>query len=143
MLEIAVEVYMNIENFSLSWRWTNSSHAMFSKKLLSELHPLSIKLANQVADSIPDDIFIDGVRFNASDEQLTIHWLKEIKLTPQRVTISWDRDTALNLPWSVFCEYWDDFCYPSSDDVNILLGNGKCFLRWHHYEVFEFDEGIL
>jgi len=73
MLEIAVEVYMNIEKFSLSWRWTNSSHAMFSKKILSELHPLSIKLANQVADSIPDDIFIDGVRFNASDEQLTIH----------------------------------------------------------------------
>jgi len=49
----------------------------------------------------------------------------------------------LNLPWSVFCEYWDDFCYPSSDDVNIFLGNGEFFLRWHHYEVFEFDEGIL
>lgn len=134
---------MNIEKFSLSWRWTSSSHVVFSKEILSELHPFSIESANEIADSIPAEKSNGVIRFSALDDQLTMQWLKGIRLTPQRVTISWDRDTALNLPWSIFCEYWDDFCYPSSDDVDVFLENGKCFLRWNHYEVFELDEDAL
>jgi len=116
---------------------------VFSKEILSELHPLSIESVNEIADFISAEKSNDVIRFNALDEQLTMQWLKEIKLPPQRVTILWDRDTALNLPWSVYCEYWDDFCYPSSDDVDVFLESGQCFLRWNHYEVFELDKGAL
>lgn len=110
---------------------------------MSELHPFSIESANEIADSIPAEKSNGVIRFSALDDQLPMQWLKGIRLTPQRVTISWDRDRALNLPWSIFCEYWDDFCYPSSDDVDVFLENGKCFLRWTHYEVFELDEDAL
>jgi len=110
---------------------------------LSELHPLSIESANKLANSKSVDISIGLTRFSASNDQLTSQWLKEIKLPPQRVTILWDRDTALTLPWSTYCEFWGDFCYPSSDDTDIFLENGECFLRWNHYEVFELDEGTL
>jgi hypothetical protein len=130
---------MNIEDFSLAWRWTSSSHANFSAKTLSELQPLNIELANELASNLHVDFPVEAAKFDATDDQLTKIWLQEINLEPQRVTISWDRDTALNLPWFIFCKYWDDFCYPSSDDADIMLENGRHFLRWNHYEVFELN----
>jgi hypothetical protein len=43
--------------------------------------------------------------------------------------LSWYGETAISLPWSLFCEFWDDFCYPSSDDADTFLENGQYFLR--------------
>jgi len=135
---------MNIENFSLAWRWTNSSHAKFPKEILSQLHPLSVEVANQIADSIPTDFPAGAVRINTSDnDDLTNQWLSKVQVNSERVIISWDRDTALTLPWSLFCEYWDDFCYPASDDADFFLENGQHFLRWSHYEVFQCDSSVL
>jgi hypothetical protein len=134
---------MNIEGFSLAWRWTSSSHAKFSAKTLSELQPLNIELANELASNLLVDFPVEAANFDASDDQLSRIWLREINFEPQRVTISWDRDTALNFPWFIFCKYWDDFCYPSSDDADIILENGRHFLRWSHYEVFELNSSAL
>ena len=37
----------------------------------------------------------------------------------QTVIVHWDNTTAVETTWEVFAHYWDDFCYPSSDDVDI------------------------
>tara|TARA_R110000751_G_C13453159_1_gene444416 strand:+ start:263 stop:466 length:204 start_codon:yes stop_codon:yes gene_type:complete len=39
------------------------------------------------------------------------------KLNP----LSEDQARALALPWIVFCDHWDDFCYSSNDDINLYL----------------------
>lgn len=85
-----------------------------------------------------------ATRFDSTDGVgSTRQWLKRLKVSGQQVTILWDGETALCLPWSVFCEYWNDFCYPSSDDADVFLEDGQFFLRWNHYEVFEHDPYTL
>ena len=131
---------MDIEEFPLAWRWVKSPHAKLSKEILSELSPLSLESAMRLAISTPRNFPPGATRFDSSgNDEATRQWLKQLVVLAQRVTISWDQETALTLPWSVFCEYWNDFCYPSSDDADVFLESGQLFLRWNHYEVFEHD----
>ena len=135
---------MDLENFSLAWRWTKSSHAKLPNEALDELRPLTIESAQKIAASSPINFPPGATRLDSSvDDELTRQWLRKIPISTQRVTISWDQYTALNLPWSIFCEYWDDFCYPSVDDADFFLENGRLFLRWNHFEVFEHDSSAL
>jgi hypothetical protein len=53
-----------------------------------------------------------------------------------RLTVAWEPDLAVTLPAKVFCEFWNDFCYPASDDVVILPAPGGWLLRYHHEEEF-------
>ena len=47
------------------------------------------------------------------------------------------------MQWEVFVAYWNDFCYPSSDDVDLFVEGGSLFLRWHHFEEFVYDPDAL
>jgi hypothetical protein len=51
--------------------------------------------------------------------------------------VRWDASTAVRTTWDVFTEYWDDFCYPSSDDVEVFPQSGEWLLLYHHWEQFE------
>ena len=48
------------------------------------------------------------------------------------------RQTGLDLPWEIFLEYWDDFCYPSSDDAFVVCEASAAILAWEHEELFKF-----
>ncbi|MCL1092937.1 hypothetical protein [Shewanella kaireitica] len=131
---------MNINDFPLSWRWTESSHAKLPQEILDGLQPLNEELAQKLSSQIPVNFPVGATRLDASaDNQATTEWLSKLDVKSKLVTISWKCDTALALPWTTFCKYWDDFCYPSSDDADLFLENGQHFLRWNHYEVFELD----
>ena len=56
----------------------------------------------------------------------------------ERVLVLWDARTALVTEWAVFVESWDDFCYPSSDDVSVLPLVDDWVLCYRHYEVMQF-----
>jgi len=105
---------------------------------LGLLHPLRPELAKTLAQSAPITLSSASTTFAATDSLVTRQWLKELPISAQEVILVWDEATALALPWDMFCNYWDDFCYPSSDDVDIFTQNGNVFLRWHHSEVFEY-----
>ena len=45
---------------------------------------------------------------------------------------------AICVSWGVFCQYWDDFCYPASDDVTIWPLSEEWFLIYDHSEKFFF-----
>jgi hypothetical protein len=143
-LESTGSMHMNLEDFPLAWSWTQSSHAKLPDNILCELHPYDIESAQLLAASRLTHFPAGATRHNSSvaDEPVK-DWLKQLAISSQRVTILWDQNTALNLPWSVFCDYWDDFCYPSSDDADLFLESGQLFLRWNHYEVFEHDPSAI
>ena len=131
---------MNIDDFPLSWRWTESSHAKLPQEILDGLMPLNEDVAQNISSRIPVNFPISATRLDVSaDNRATTEWLSKLDVKSKLVTISWECDTALTLPWTTFCKYWDDFCYPSSDDADFFLENGQHFLRWNHYEVFELD----
>lgn len=57
------------------------------------------------------------------------------------ILVSWRfSGDAVIARWHIFCKYWDDFCYPSSDDVIIWPLSGAWALEYRHFEEFCFAE---
>ncbi len=130
---------MDISEFPLTWRWTQSSHAMLPDHILAELQPLDLQSVLLLTNNIPSVFVAEFSRFAAVNEVATRQWLMQLDISSPRVTVVWRADLALSMPWTTFCQYWDDFCYPSSDNADIFLECGRLFLRWRHFEVFECD----
>ena len=135
---------MGIEEFPLAWRWTNVSHAALPPEILASLIPLPVRDADQ--------LYSRGVRLFQGNVSALTHqafenvegtrtWLASLPITEDgRVFIAWDRETAIALPWRTFVTYWDDFCYPSSDDAFVFPETGIGALAWNHFESFAFLE---
>jgi len=65
-------------------------------------------------------------------------WLLRQQPKDISVVVSWQANLAVRTTWRVFTEYWDSFCYPSSDDVAVWPVSEQWVLAYHHYELFEF-----
>ena len=127
---------MSIEEFPLAWRWTSEAHAVLPPKVLQRLIPIKPNMVKLI-DEMPNGIERGGLTRKAQDEAKTKDWLSGLPVTADEVTLIWNNETGLKMPWATLVSWWSDFCYPSSDDVTIILGDGK-YLLWHHEEVFEF-----
>src|SRR4051794_38830486 len=125
-----------VTDFPLAWRWTSSTHASFSPVELAALHPCS-----------PDEaarLHSDSLRFSDAGglapgefESIVTHsadvstaegcaWLRtRVPVFAGRVTLCWDVHIALRTTRELFTTRWDDFCYPSSDDVLVLPARGR------------------
>jgi len=69
------------------------------------------------------------------------HWLlARASDLNQTVVVSWNNDLAALVKWEVFCKYWDDFCYPSSDDVAVFPLSAEWILFYSHHEYLIFGE---
>jgi len=107
--------------------------------VLARIRPLSPAEAARVheSSSVPHSGAVDSC---STKDGVTVQlWLRRVQPDLQaRVFISWSEDLAVETSWDIFTEYWDDFCYPSSDDVTIIPVAGSWRLSYHHYEQFEF-----
>ena len=129
--------------FPLAWRFTPERTACSTPEALARLHPFTDVEAGRVADEAVSRCTIDesGALAFRSDEPpgAVRRSLLELPVLPDaRIIVSWDRSTALATDWDSFVSYWDDFCYPASDDVTIWSPNGDWTLCYRHYEVFQF-----
>jgi hypothetical protein len=134
---------LNIQNFPLAWRWTQASHAVLPPDVLDSLTALENHEAEHFY-SLGEEIFrrdttsaITYKALQASDT--TPSWLRALTIpATAQVIVAWNKQDAISLPWQTFIEYWDDFCYPNSDDAFVFPTEGTGVLAWNHYEVFEF-----
>jgi len=139
----------DIADFPLIWRWTSSSHALFSASELAGMHPCSATDAARIYDQsrpFTARAGLDPKKFSSvlvHSAEIPIHegcaWLRAQSADlAQQVTLSWDRCTALRTSWNFFTAHWDDFCYPLSDEVLILPENARWVLLYHYEEAFYF-----
>lgn len=64
-------------------------------------------------------------------------WLRALSVSQaERVVVSWVKGTAVETTWEIFTRYWNDFCYPASDDVTVYPPTGEWVLVYHHEERF-------
>jgi hypothetical protein len=135
---------MSINAFPLFWRWTQPSHSVLPSDVLEMLRPLSRDLAESLSASAPKAFGPSAVmhRATGTDDETRV-WLASLPLPANRVSVVWSANAALSMPWEIFVTYWSDFCYPSSDDVDVFVEGGPIVLRWHHDEIFEYDGNAL
>ncbi|HSB10822.1 MAG TPA: hypothetical protein VLM38_15145 [Blastocatellia bacterium] len=149
--EIDASDFRRLDEFPLKWRWTDSRWNKLPNDALDAIQPLGESKARELCqytfgftdhNGLIESLFDRVLQIGASDESPEIqHWL--IARAPdlnQTVVVSWNNDLAALVRWEVFCRYWDDFCYPSSDDVAVFPLSGKWILFYSHDQYFMFGE---
>jgi hypothetical protein len=142
MLNLDPANFVPIEQFVLRWRWTDSRYNLLPADRLAQIRPLEASKAAELdaaarlaADPIPST----AAAFDSSTDQDAREWLaRTLPTTATSVLVSWSRDTAVQTTLDLFIKYWDDFCYPSSDDVVVVPPAGDWVLRYTHYEIMYF-----
>jgi hypothetical protein len=149
--------FVPMDQFSLRWRWTDPKYRALSGIELALIRPFDAAAAGvahasaiRVLKAISSTLSGTGVTAVADDESAAMHdasgdphvvrdWLRHlVSNCNDAVIISWDQSTAVLAPWNLFVERWDDFCYPSSDDVFVFPLTGDWMLCYDHADVFRF-----
>jgi len=141
--------FIPFNDFELKWRFTEKRHNIIVQEDLSLLRPLSkTKTAkfNKYSQQYLGNASLLSSAFNQIDtlkirnSQETVNtWLSEKNINPEtNIIISWDNSSGLVTQWQIFCKYWDDFCYPSSDDILIWTATENWVLYYCHEEIFQF-----
>src|SRR5688500_9189501 len=110
---------MSIQEFPLAWRWTQPSHAVLPVEVLAQIHPLSTSEATQLSPPRSSER-ASVVSCSTEDSDGVSACLRRVQPDLRaRVYVAWSDELAVETSWGIFPEYWDDFCYPSSDDVTV------------------------
>lgn len=143
---------MDIQEFPLAWRWTSKAHAILPVKVMDQITPHTPAQASallpdaQMFDSPeglnPKFLTIGEIATHSIDRREVADWLMARHANPEtNVIVSWQRHIAASMPWGIFVSYWDDFCYPSSDDVRVWSPGGSWAVFYRHDETLLFGAG--
>ena len=130
----------------LLWRWTSRTHALFPAHVLAAMMAFNSSEAlarhAEALLRVPDPTDRAGTVMECGDdvpEEKVSTWLSGLSADAQAWTVlSWDRTTAILIPWKHFAERWSDFCYPASDDVTIWQPHQLWTLEFEHEESFRY-----
>ena len=151
MIHIEESDFRPLDEFALKWRWTDSRWNKLPANALNGIQPLTenkaralsqYSLAFEDQSGLIESLFENIARINTSGDESEIRqWLSaRASCLNQTVVVSWNDELAALVKWEVFCEYWDDFCYPSSDDVTVFPLSGEWMLSYSHDEYFMLGE---
>jgi hypothetical protein len=137
------EDFVPLTGFRLHWRFSGRQHGAMSDGFLQRIRPLSEAAASRLGPSVAA-VSRDAGSFAAtfrSDDTPDVVRNRLRELPPAAsdiVLVSWDERTAVVTDWDCFVTYWDDFCYPSADDVTVLPLEGDWMVCYRHYEAIQF-----
>ncbi len=143
MLTISPKDKSNIDSFPLKWRWTSTSHALLSNEELNSIEPLSEQKATEFHNLLT---LLFKKQSNlpykemSAESSTIVNWLTKYILVDIFIFLSCNSSTAIRIPTSLFIQRFDDFCYPSSDDIFIYPESGKWILEYHHHDMFTWME---
>jgi hypothetical protein len=136
----------DIYNFPLVWRWTEETHVVLPDLVLAQLKPLATDSSVELDERLKSSVTRDGLMIDTFDNlrehdasQSAEDFLISLGIEDScNIFLSWDSKTAIKTTWCIFKLYWDDFCYPASDDIYVTPDDDLWLLFYHHEEIFEF-----
>ena len=141
-VELGPTDFVPMAEFPLRWRFTDPRWAQLPPERLARIRPLRPARAaefaawarRQCAEGAPY-----AVTFRTDDAPERV--AERLRGLPPRpatpVLVSWHDEVAVLTDWELFVAHWDDFCYPSSDDVTVWPASGEWTLCYRHYDVFQ------
>lgn len=140
---------MDIREHPLAWRWTDPNYAVLPPEVLARMIPYSCDEAASLfrhslrfncSSGLSRDRYQSEIAFaeSMSSEEGTI-WLRSRPVSESTpVYLSWQPNTAIRTDWGVFADYWSEFCYGSSDDLNVWPEDESWVFLFHHNGEFHF-----
>ncbi len=128
--------FQAMEAFPLKRRWTDFRYNVLPPEALAAILPFSPQRAKELdawssafldLSKAPGKLVLSGgalacvQRMGTSAEDAPVSYCltqRGVHGNPW-VIVSWTEDWAVLTQWRVFAQYWDDFCYPMSDDIVI------------------------
>jgi hypothetical protein len=140
---------MDLCEFRLAWRWTDPRYAVLPSDVLARIIPQRpARAARLWAESLRtcDASGLDARAFTVkelptgdADPAAVSAWLRACHPDEETtVVLSWQPDLAVTTTWGIFVRYWNEFCYPASDDVHVWSEAHPWVLLYHHEELFQF-----
>lgn len=139
---------MRIQDHKLAWRWTDARYAILPSDVLAQMHPVSSNEAEALHIRSVSFLGKDGLRPALQSNQIDTDelgveeggtWLRQQQpYLDEVVVLSWDSENALRTSWGVFTAYWQEFCYPASDDLVVFPESEAWVLLYHHEQEFHF-----
>lgn len=151
-IQLDINEIIPFESFELSWRWDDLHNPNISPEDKGQIKPLSFieskrikKVINHFeSESILREHFESTEWFTVSPEtkgtldKFAKRFQELTKDYNENLYISWNRSTSLYTTKEIFVRYWDDFCYPSSDDITIISELTNWIYFYNHIEVGQF-----
>lgn len=144
---------MQLKDFSLAWRWTDEKYALLPGDVISQVIPQTKEQAVHFfkeslrfcgSDGLDEKQFsISQITTKSTAPELVSEWLIAChKNAETTVILSWRPDAAISTTWKIFTQYWSEFCYPESDDLNVWSEANSWMLFYHHEEIFQFGRRV-
>lgn len=110
---------------------------------LSKIYPLTKDAAIITFDAAlklikKTKIETDGFRIDSSSDDEDVRSFLQSKIPETKIIVNWSPDSSVITDTATFIKYWDEFCYPSSDDVSIYSEDESWLLQYFHFEAFSF-----
>lgn len=146
MIEISATDYAPMDSFPRRWRWTDERYRIFDAEELSRIRPLRVEKAWEICkrssefvsketDLLSPELFEARKEIDTNSGSDVSAWLADRQpISNLEIVVSWDQECAVVTDWELFVRYWDDFCYPSSDDVMVFPVHESWVLDYRHYE---------
>lgn len=144
---------IRIDDFILNWRWTDPKYCLMPENDLKQIYPLdefsskliwmkSLTFYSDESDFSPspsNKLFTEIENIETENYRGVRNWLQK-KLTNCQIVVNWQPNLSVLTNTEIFIKYWDDFCYPSSDDVSIWPEDESWILHYFHHEEFWFGK---
>jgi hypothetical protein len=151
-IELDTNGIISFEKFELNWRWNNIHNPDISTEEKEQIKPLSIqesKRINKVIDYFESESNLyksfeptDWIRASSetkdSIDKFSNHFKELTQDYNENLFISWNRSTCIYTTKEIFIKFWDDFCYPGSDDITIISELTNWVYFYNHIEVGRF-----
>ncbi len=150
-MHIQDEDYQSLETFGLRWRWDTKHSPQMTPSELSRIRPLTSEKAQELVQEsrqfrvahdpmlLPNaTLFSLIMRLDTSNEtpEIVCQWLElQIPPTTDLVIVSWSPEYAALTERGIFVKFWNDFCYPASDDVTIWPVSKNWVVLYGHEEI--------
>lgn len=148
-IEINHNEIIQLSHFNKNWRWEkshNSTISSFEKALINPVSESESKRLNKVIKFFENENnlkkeFNETEWMNVGTESIEkIDFYRKkfnsiLRPWNENIIITWNRKETLTTTKEIFLKYWDDFCYPSSDDVIIISIETNWVMFYNHIEV--------
>lgn len=141
-----------LESFQYLWRWTDARYNLLPEEALAKIRPLRQAKAREAFERsapwasrregmlLPPYDLVEKQPTGSTEPRDVRLWLSaRVADRALGVIVSWEAETAVWTEWGVFVEYWDDFCYPSGDDILIWPVSEAWLAHYWHEEYFLFS----
>lgn len=143
-----LEKHITLDKPGIDWRFDD-------KEVLKKIKVVDKEAENLIWDRLKSDNFIqdytlnkdkfeifETIEFADNYDDVTIR-LKELSIKNDKILLIWfSAQHTLLTDWKTFIDNWDDFFYPSSDDLIVINENWDWIIYIAHFESFQFGRGI-